>query len=530
MVFDLFRVFTLRARTYLAYYKKKKSHLIDQKCFELHQENHAMINNGTKKQLREVFKSFFGSDTLLNTLHSTSIGMDFGASLLTTWAYSIEMATTHSINQTLFHGVILSAHILPTLFLDGFIGQHQQRQNRIKKKKRALYFALASQTIALFGSSFYACSFSPILIIFGRICQGFLPLKFNRTFPVGIEAATKLKCCSEITYGFGIAISSLLIGVTRNFDYSIGGIIHIQYGNLSVLNALFTVVLLNMFTITTIHKQKITTLTSNLFKGAKKNYGTFVKNYKVKAKKYQTLQENDERITKSIPARSELNWLEKFQMFVCPNDEITGKVRELLFIGFISQLAITLTLFVWIIMFGQRFGFRKNLTNCFLIGSFGLSHSFINSSFIFGFMTSRKLPNNSICLCYPLYLLGSLTLTNYLSLSKFTVTILCGSCLLMAAILKTIIRQKYIEIISKELMFVQPSMNNLRRLTEFDFYRTRSILDNVALMCAAMTSGYIWKFRSSFYIGYAAFSVIAIVLFLTKLKVKKNRTYSATFV
>ena len=277
-----------------------------------------------------------------------------------------------------------------------------------------------------------------------------------------------------------------------------------------------------MFTITTIHKRKIISLTSNLFNGTKKNYGSFVKNYKVKAKKYQTLQEKDERITKSIPARSELNWLEKLQMFVCPNDEITGKARKFLFIGFISQFTITLTLFVWIIMFGQRFGFRENLTNCFLIGSFGLSYSFTNSAFIFGFMTSQKLPNNSICLCYPLYLLGSLTLANYLSLSKSTLTILCGSCLLMAAILKTIIRQKYIEIISKELMIVQPSMSNLRRLTKFDFYRMRSILDNVAVMCAAMTSGYIWKWQSSFYVGYGAFSVIAIVLYLTKLKVKPN--------
>lgn len=520
----------------LAYYKRKESHhLIDQKCFKHCQEDRAMVKNETKKQLQEVFKSFFGSDTLLNTLHSVSIGMDFGASILTTWAYSMEMASTHSINQRLFHGVIISVHSLPTLFLDGFIGQRQQQhqRRRKKKKKRSLYFALASQTVALFGSSFYACSFSPILIIFGRIWQGFLPLKFNRTFPVGLKAATKLECGSEMSYGVGIMISSLLIGLTRNLDYRIGssGIIHIQYGNLSAVNASFTLVLLKMFTITTIHKRKIITLTSNLFNSTKKNYGSFVKHYKVKAKNYQTLQEKDERITKSILARSKLNWLEKFQMFVSPKDGLAGKTRELLFIGFISQFAIALTLFVWIITFGQRFGFRENLTNCFLIGSFGLSYSFSNSAYLFGFMTSRKSPNSLICLCYPLYLLGTLTLIHYLSLSKSTETMMCGSCLLMAAVLKTIIRQKYIEIVSKEWIFVQPSISQLQRLTRFDFYRMRSILDNVAVICAAMTSGYFWKFRSSFYIGYGTFSLIAVVLYFTKLKEKQNRTdESVTFV
>lgn len=488
-----------------------------------------------KKQFQEFFKSIFESDALLNTLHSISIGMDFGASILTTWAYSTEMGLTHSINQKLFHGVIVSVHSLPTLFLDGYIGQQQQQQRRKKKKKRGLYFALVSQTIALLGSSFYACSFSPILVIFGRIWQGFLPLKFNRTFPERIKVSTRLECGAEMSYGIGIAISSLLIGLTRNFDYRIGsgsnGIIHIRYGNLSAVNALFTVVLLKVFTITTIHKRKIITLTSKFFNGAKSNYGSFVKHYKVKAKNYQTLQEKDERITKSVLARSELNWLEKLQKFVSPNNELTKKTRELLFIGFISQFAIALTLFVWIIKFGQKFGFREDVTNCFLIGSFGVSYSFCNSAFFFGFITLRRSPNYLLCLCYPLYLLGTLTLMHYIPFSKSVQTMLCGSCLLMAAILKTMIRQKYIEIVSKDWMFFQPSsLGQLHHLTRFDFYRMRSILDNVAVVCAAMTSGYFWKFRSSFHIGYGVFNLIAIVLYYTKFKGKQKRAESATFV
>ena len=483
-----------------------------------------MNDNAPKNQLRLFFRSLSKRDTCLNALHSTSIGMDFGGSLLTTWAYSVEMSRKHDINSSLFHGVIISVYSFPILFLDGYIGQQQQRQRQSRKKKnRTFYLAVASQTVALLGSSFYACDFSPILIIFGRIWQGFLLLKFNRTFPVGIRADAGFECGLEVSYGLGIVISSLFIGFTRNLDFCIGvngGKIHIQYGNLSALNGLLTIVLLKMFTVATFHKLKIIKLTSNFFRDTKKNYGSYAKHYKVKARNYQALQK---KCTKSVLTRPELSWVEKLHLAVMKesNSSIIAQTRELLYIGFLSQFSIALTLLVWIIILGQKFSFREDVTNCFLVGTFGLTYSISNSAFLFGFVMPSKLSNSLVCLSYPFLFIGALTSVHYLSLSKAAEMTFCGSCFAMAAILKSSTRQKYVQIISMDQLF------SCQKLTRFDFYRIHSILNNMAVICAAMTSGYFWKYRCWFYIGYGTFSIIAVGIFVIKLK--KKRHNSSTF-
>ena len=472
--------------------------------------------NNYQLSLRKISRSVLKSDVFLDGIHSVAIGMDNGASLLTTWAYSVEMGQEHGINRALFNGVILSVYSLPLLFLDGYrMGQQPQQRNKKKRKKRRLYFMLISQTFSLFGCSMYACSFSPLLVVFGRMGQGFLTLKFGNFFPVSNEQAKKDSCYSGASYGFGVVLSSLVIGLSRNLNFQIGGKIRIQYGNLSAVNLIFTLIVMKLFTVATINRRRIAKIASKFY-GAKNNYGSYVKHYKVKAKHYKSLQENDERkklTVRAFKVSDKLNWLEKLHLAVT-EATCSREIRKFLYTESLSQFAISLSLFVWMILLEQRFGIRSYLSNSVITGTFGVTYMTSNLAVLFGFFPYEKvLSNSALSLGYPFYFIGTVIFVQFFQTTRITATAVGGSCFALSALLMTAHRQKHLQVVSK-----QNILKKEVQFTEFDFYRTDSIVNSIAVVCAAFMSSYFCQLGLWSTSGYAIFSLIAVGMFMMKIK------------
>ena len=437
-----------------------------------------------------------GKEIKFIALHSFISGADFAASALTLWIYINTTKMSRKLNIQLYYGILIVSYVLPSIFLGSHFNGARQ-----KKKFKLIYFFVA-QIFGLIGPIFYACSFSPFLVIVGRICQGLFNLspmrtsKRNETSKSNVSNQVK-----SISFSIGIITTSIAFTFINNINVSLGNIT-INYGNFLPFYMFILIIITQLLTIILSQRKRFMKITNNNTYWCK--YKTFSNRIRVKATLYQRQQEIDEERLKLKISRfkQELNCLEHLI-------DLTDKNKRYLLTNMCYSthvhFSVTLTTYTFPIILFQSSNFDFYVSNIYF-ATYGITRV----------ISVIAIWSNIL----PFPVTKSMNITLVFGLQFLVVGCIYGTLVFQS--FKTKIALIFLSNIIGAYAVSGMSFHQVQSHTcvEETFIRkdtyTRivSLLSDLFIACGAMVSPYLYRYPDSFSVILIVINILLICMFI----------------